>query len=123
MQIGGLPIRRFDCSFLNDGLLPANLVNLTAGIASLKAMAGVRKDEPIHFRQREILHLHEMLLSVAGYEFGGRYKMGMMLGKYVSFGEQINHHEAFYYEALGQSSDGWHTNESSLGKTGQTKAF
>ena len=40
-------MRRFDYSFLNNGLLPANLVNLTAGIASLKAIAGVRKDEHI----------------------------------------------------------------------------
>lgn len=29
--------------------------------------------EHINFRQRDILRLHEMLLSVAGYEFGGRY--------------------------------------------------
>ena len=38
-------MRTFDYSFLNNGLLPANLVNLTASIASLKTMAGVRKDE------------------------------------------------------------------------------
>ena len=129
-------MRRFDYSFLNNGLLPANLVNLTASIASLKTMASVRKDEHIrvfteleaiakvqsvkssnaiegivtsderiaeivnqnsaplnhneveiagyrdalneihlgyehiNFRQRDILRLHEMLLSVAGYEYG-----------------------------------------------------
>ncbi len=133
-------MRAFDYSFLNNGLLPANLVNLTANIASLKTMAGVRKDEyaqifteleaiakvqsvkssnaiegivtsderinaivnqnsaplnhneaeiagyrdalnAIHlgygqmdFRQSDILHLHEMLMSVAGYEYGGQYK-------------------------------------------------
>lgn len=133
-------MRTFDYSFLNNGLLPANLVNLTASIASLKTMAGVRKDEyaqifteleaiakvqsvkssnaiegivtsderinaivnqnsaplnhneaeiagyrdalnAIHldygqmdFRQSDILHLHEMLMSVAGYEYGGQYK-------------------------------------------------
>ena len=38
-------MRKFDYSFLNNGLLPANLVNLTSNIAVLKTMAGVRKDE------------------------------------------------------------------------------
>ena len=38
-------MRKFDYSFLNNGLLPTNLVNLTSGIAELKAMAGVRKDD------------------------------------------------------------------------------
>ena len=38
-------MRRFNYSFLNDGLLPASLVNLTSSIASLKTMAGVRKEE------------------------------------------------------------------------------
>lgn len=37
-------MRRFDYSFLNNGLLPAKLVNLTANIAGLKIMAGVRKE-------------------------------------------------------------------------------
>lgn len=38
-------MRKFDYSFLNNGLLPANLVNLTSGIVELKAMAGMRKDD------------------------------------------------------------------------------
>ena len=38
-------MRKFDYSFLNNGLLPANLVNLTSNIAALKTMAGVRKGE------------------------------------------------------------------------------
>ena len=38
-------MRNFDYSFLNNGLLPASLVNLTSNIAALKTMAGVRKDE------------------------------------------------------------------------------
>ncbi len=38
-------MRKFDYSFLNNGLLPANLVNLISTIYSLKTMAGVRKDE------------------------------------------------------------------------------
>lgn len=133
-------MRKFDYSFLNNGLLPARLVNLTSSIASLKTLAGVRKDEHaqiftelehvakvqsikssnaiegivtsderiaaivnqnsaplnhneaeiagyrdalneihlgyghIDFRQHDILHLHEMMLSIAGYEFGGQYK-------------------------------------------------
>lgn len=263
MQKWGAGMRKFDYSFLDNGLLPAKLVNLTASIASLKTMAGIRKEshlrvfteleaiakvqsvkgsnaiegivtsderivaivnqnsaplnhdeaeiagyrdalneihlgyEYIHFRQRDILRLHEMLLSIAGYEYGGRYKTddnvilevdatgnrkerfsptpaaeteaameqmelayldacgdaninqlllipcvildflcihpfrdgngrvsrllsllllyknGYDVGKYVSFEEQINNHKAFYYEALWQSSVGWHTNENS----------
>lgn len=38
-------MRRFDYSFLNNGLLPANLINLTSNIYSLKTMSGIRKDE------------------------------------------------------------------------------
>jgi len=38
-------MRKFDYSFLNNGLLPANLVNLTSNISVLKTMAGVRKEE------------------------------------------------------------------------------
>ena len=133
-------MRVFDYSFLDNGLLPVSLVNLTSGIASLKTMAGVRKDEyakiftelesiarvqsvkssnaiegivtsderinaivnqnsaplnhneaeiagyrdalnAIHmgyeymdFRQSDILRLHEMMMSIAGYEYGGQYK-------------------------------------------------
>lgn len=37
-------MRRFDYSFLEKGLLPASLMNVTADIASLKTMAGVRKE-------------------------------------------------------------------------------
>ena len=135
-------MRKFDYSFLNNGLLPANLVNLTANIASLKTMAGVRREEnarifteleavakvqsikssnaiegivtsderiaaivnqnsaplnhneaeiagyrdalnAIHlgydhldFTQRDILRLHETMMSAAGYEYGGQYKTG-----------------------------------------------
>ena len=133
-------MRKFDYSFLNNGLLPANLVNLTSNIASLKTMAGVRKEEHqavftelepvakiqsikssnaiegivtsderiaaivnqnsaplnhneaeiagyrdalnaihleydnIDFREADILRLHEMMMSIAGYEYGGQYK-------------------------------------------------
>ena len=38
-------MRKFDYSFLNNGMLPANLVNLTSNIAALKTMTGVRKEE------------------------------------------------------------------------------
>lgn len=133
-------MRKFDYSFLHNGLLPAKLINLTSGISELKTMAGVRKDEyaqiftelevvakvqsvkssneiegiitsderiqeivnqnsaplnhneaeiagyrdalnEIHlgyeyidFRQHDILRLHEMMMSFAGYGFGGSYK-------------------------------------------------
>lgn len=133
-------MRTFDYTFLNNGLLPASLVNLTANISALKTMAGVRKEEyaqvfteleavakvqsvkssnalegivtsderiaaivnqnsaplnhneaeitgyrdalnaihlgfpHIDFTRRDILQLHEMMMSVAGYEYGGQYK-------------------------------------------------
>lgn len=133
-------MRKFDYTFLNNGLLPASLVNLTSNIASLKTMAGIRKEENtkiftelelvakiqsvkssnaiegivtsderiaaivnqnsaprghaeseiagyrdalnqihlnfeyIDFRESDILRLHEMMMAVAGYEFGGKYK-------------------------------------------------
>lgn len=134
-------MHRFDYSFLDNGLLPANLVNLTSSIASLKTMAGIRKKDYIRvfteleviakvqsvkssnaiegivtsdsriveivngnsaplnhnemeiagyrdalaiihtnheyldFRQTDILQLHETMMSMAGYEYGGRYKV------------------------------------------------
>lgn len=254
-------MRKFDYSFLNNGLLPAKLINLTAGIVSLKTMAGVRKEEyakvfteletvakvqsvkssnaiegivtsderieeivngnsaplnhneaeiagyrdalnAIHlnydfldFRGSDILKLHETMMQIAGYEYGGQYKTddnyiieqdsdgnrkvrfkptpasevdkameqlelaymdacnnseinrillipcvildflcihpfrdgngrmsrllsllllyksGYDVGKYVSFEEQINNYKAFYYEALEESSVGWHDNK------------
>lgn len=133
-------MHRFDYSFLDEGLLPANLVNLTSNIASLHTMAGLRKDEyarilteleavarvqsikssneiegivtsderiwaivnqnsaplnhnegeiagyrdalneihlgyeRIDLRERDILRLHEIMMSYAGDESGGRYK-------------------------------------------------
>ena len=38
-------MRKFDYSFLDNGLLPANLLNLTSVIYSLKTGAEIRKDE------------------------------------------------------------------------------
>ena len=38
-------MRKFDYSFLDNGLLPANLVNLTSVIYSLKTGAEIRKEE------------------------------------------------------------------------------
>lgn len=254
-------MRKFDYSFLDNGLLPAGLLNLTASIAELKTMAGVRKDEyqqifteleavakiqsikssnaiegivtsderiaeivnqnsaplnhneaeiigyrdalneihlghaHIDFRRSDILRLHELMMSLTGYEHGGQYKTddnviletdqngqrrvrfrptpaseteeameqlelayldargnsninqlllipcvildflcihpfrdgngrmsrllsllllyknGYDAGKYVSFEEQISNYKAFYYQALKESSEGWHTNE------------
>ncbi len=133
-------MRKFDYSFLNNGLLPANLVNLTSNISALKTMAGVRKEEytqifteleavakvqsikssnaiegivtsderiaaivnqnsaplnhneaeiagyrdalneihlgyeHIDFRERDILRLHEIMMTFTDYEYGGHYK-------------------------------------------------
>lgn len=133
-------MRKFDYSFLDNGVLPAKLVNLTSSIYALKTMAGVRKEEyasvftelesiakiqsikssnaiegivtsderirqivngrsaplnhneaeiagyrdalnVIHtgyanmdFSQTDILRLHQMMMALAGYEFGGQYK-------------------------------------------------
>lgn len=133
-------MRKFDYSFLDIGLLPANLLNITTSIYSLRTAAGVRKDEyagvfteleavakvqsvkssnaiegivtsdqriaeivnkssaplnhneaeiagyrdalnAVHtgyrhlsFCERNILALHEMMMTVAGYEFAGQYK-------------------------------------------------
>ncbi len=133
-------MHRFDYSFLNNGLLPAKLVNLTANIAALKTMAGVRREDhlkifteleaiakvqsvkssnaiegivtsdsriaeivngnsaPLNHNEMEIagyrdalravhmeythldfcrgdiLRLHETMLSMTGYEYGGHYK-------------------------------------------------
>ncbi len=41
------------------------------------------------------------------------YKNGFDAGRYISFEEQINRSKAMYYEALRQSSDGWHQNTNS----------
>ena len=258
---GVCTMRKFDYSFLNNALLPANLINLTSSIASFKTMAGVRKQEyakifteleavakvqsvkssnaiegivtsderiaaivnqdsaplnhtegeiagyrdalnAIHLNydnldlcQSDILRLHETMMQIAGYEYGGKYKTGdnyiieedkdgnrkvrfkptpaseveaameqlelaymdarndasinqlllipcvildflcihpfrdgngrmsrlltlLLLyknsydaGKYVSFEEQINNYKGFYYEALRESSVGWHENQ------------
>ena len=253
-------MRKFDYSFLSEGLLPANLVNITSELYSLRTMNGVRQSDynsifteleavarvqsvkssnaiegivtsderiteivnqssaPLNhneaeiagyrdalniihtnydnldFRQRDILAIHNTMLSVAGYEYGGQYKTfdniitetdaagnrsvrfrptsaqetsvameqlelayldarsnseinplllipcvildflcihpfrdgngrmsrllsllllyktGFDVGKYISFEEQINNYKALYYDALKQSSDGWHEN-------------
>jgi Fic family protein len=39
------------------------------------------------------------------------YKNGFDAGKYISFEEQINNTKNQYYEALKQSSEGWHSKE------------
>jgi len=133
-------MRKFDYSFLRDGLLPPGLLNLTANISSLKTMAGMRKAEyakvfseleaiakvqsikssnaiegivtsderiraivnqdsaplnhdeaeiagyrdalaeihlgydRIRLSKRDILRIHEIMMSLTGYNFGGMYK-------------------------------------------------
>ncbi len=41
VQKGWYDMRKYDYSFLNNGLLPANLMNLISNISALKAMARV----------------------------------------------------------------------------------
>ncbi len=133
-------MRRFDYSFLRNGLLPASFVNMTSSIYAFKTEAQNKKNdypqilrslealakvqsvkssnaiegivttderireivnhgsaplnhdeaeiagyrdalneihrgyESINFREMDILRLHEIMLSLTGYEFGGRYK-------------------------------------------------
>lgn len=133
-------MRKFDYAFLNNGLLPANLLNVIAHISASKTMAGVRQaqnaqlfaeleavarvqsirssnaiegiitsDERIQaivnqnsaprnhdeaeiagyrdalaeihlgydhidLRKKDILRLHEMMMSLTAYDFGGKYK-------------------------------------------------
>ena len=38
-------MRKFDYSFLENGMLPADLINITSGIYTLKTSAGSRKSE------------------------------------------------------------------------------
>ncbi len=258
MQKGADVMRKFDYSFLRNGMLPAGLLNVTADIYSLRAMAWNRKEQfadvfteltrvakvqsvkssneiegivttderineivngssaplshseqeiagyrdalseihtdyqNIDFRQADILRLHAIMMNIAGYSFAGQYKEfdnniieedrdgrrrvrfhptsakdtpeemeqlvlayqearddpninrlllipcvildflcihpfrdgngrisrllsllllyknGFDAGKYISFEEQINKRKGNYYEALKQSSVGWH---------------
>lgn len=254
-------MHRFDYSFLDNGLLPAGLFNITADIYSLKVMARDRKEQfmdvfteleavakvqsvkssneiegivttderineivngnsaplnhneqeiagyrdalaSIHtgyadmdFRETDILRLHAVMMNIAGYSYAGKYKEydndiieqdqfgrrrirfrptsaadtpdemeqlvlayqeardnaninqlllipcvildflcihpfrdgngrisrllsllllyrnGFDAGKYISFEEQINLRKGNYYDALAQSSQGWHENQ------------
>jgi len=229
-------MHNFDYSFLDEGLLPAEIVNLTSTIAAFNAISGTRKDNnkkiytelekfarvqsvkgsnaiegiittdarireivdgnsaPLNHSEREIagyrdaldeihtshmqmsfsenliLHIHELITGIAGYDLSGKYKeedmeqmilaymeardnprvnklllipcvvldflcihpfgdgngrvsrllsllllykSGYDVGKYVSFEEQINESKDYYYSALEESSEGWHTNENS----------
>lgn len=133
-------MRRFDYSFLDTGLFPSRIIDITAGIYSLRTAAGMRKEQharvftgleavakvqsvkssnaiegivtsdrriaeivnrssaPLNYNEeeiagyrdalnaihtgyeylsfsgRDILRLHEMMMSVAGYEYAGQYK-------------------------------------------------
>ena len=62
-------MRKFDYSFLNNGMLPANLVNLTANIAELKTMAGVRKEEytQIFTELEAVARVHQKLQRYRGH--------------------------------------------------------
>lgn len=45
MQINGVNMHKFDYSFLDNGMLPSELVNVTASISSLKTVAAFRKND------------------------------------------------------------------------------
>lgn len=45
MQISIIYMHKFDYSFLNNGLLPSQLVNVTASISSLKTASQFRKND------------------------------------------------------------------------------
>ena len=45
MQKGGFYMHKFDYSFLNNGMLPSQLVNVTASISSLKTSSQFRKND------------------------------------------------------------------------------
>ena len=45
MQKGAEAMHRFDYSFLENGMLPAGLLNITTDIYSLRAMSWSRKDQ------------------------------------------------------------------------------
>ena len=44
MQKRRLVMRKFDYSFLDNGMLPAGLINTTGGIYSLRTASDVRKE-------------------------------------------------------------------------------
>ena len=254
-------MHRFDYSFLDNGMLPAGLLNITSDIYSLRALSWSRKEQfadvftelaaiakvqsvkssnaiegivttderineivngssaplnhseqeiagyrdalvEVHtgygdmdFRQADILRLHAIMMNIAGYSYAGKYKEndndiieedrdgrrrvrfhptsaadtpdemeqlvlayqeardnpninqlllipcvildflcihpfrdgngrisrllsllllyknGFDAGKYISFEEQINNRKGNYYEALKQSSSGWHESQ------------
>lgn len=262
MHKGVLAMHRFDYSFLDNGILPAGLLNITTDIYTLRAMSWSRKTQfesvftelaaiakvqsvkssneiegivttdqriseivngssaplnhneqeiagyrdalaAVHtgyagmdFRQADILRLHAIMMNIAGYSYAGKYKEvdndiieedqygrrrvrfhptsaantpdemeqlvlayqeardnpnvnqlllipcvildflcihpfrdgngrmsrllsilllyrnGFDAGKYISFEEQINIRKGNYYDALKQSSAGWHENQS-----------
>ena len=129
----------FDYSFLDEGLLPAEIVNLTATITAFNAISDTRKESnksiytELEKIARDNTKINKLLLipcvildflCIHPFSDGnGRvsrllslfllYKSGYDVGKYVSFEEQINESKDFYYEALQESSIGWHTNENS----------
>lgn len=45
MQKGRCCMRRFDYSFLNNGMVPTSLISLVSGITELKTIANMRKDD------------------------------------------------------------------------------
>ena len=65
-------MRRFDYSFLDNGLLPANLTNLTALIYSFKTSANIRKEE----FYKIYTELEKVAILPMGYVRGGAKSHG-----------------------------------------------
>lgn len=103
-------MRKFDYSFLNNGLLPANLINLTSTIYSLKTMAGIRKDEyeKIFTELEKIAKVQSVKSSNA---IEGIVTSDERINEIVNQGvEPLNHNEyeiAGYRDALNKIHSGY----------------
>ena len=110
MQKGSLNVHKFDYSFLNNGLLPANLVNLTSDIYSLKTAAVMRKDEYVKvFTELEAIARVQSVKS--SNEIEGIITSDLRIREIVNQqSAPLNHNEAEiagYRDALGAIHTGY----------------
>ncbi len=115
-------MRKFDYSFLNNGLRPANLVNLISNISALKTMVGVRKEEYTQiFTELEAVAKVQSIKSSNAIE--GIVTSGERIAAIVNQNSApLNHNEAEiagYRDALNEIHlsyehiDFWESNENS----------
>ena len=91
-------MRKFDYSFLSNGLLPAKLINLTSGIVSLKTMAGVRKEEyakVVNPEKSNVRIKFETTNSWYGFDFNEEPGEGKRLGL-VEADDEVNKTTVFF---------------------------